>query len=269
MKAKYNKQQDIEIQPCETQKILAIISSPRKKNTYNAIKNIEKIHKEYCDCEYEYLFLHKVDLKCCIGCHLCLTKGEEFCPLKDDRDIIIKKIESSDGVILASPNHTMNVNWRMKNYIDRYSYLMHRPRYFQQRFMILITSGSYQGIKKAINALAPMVSGGKVISKIGVMDSPGMNNKKRKKESKKLQKEAIKFIKKMKKPFIYKPSFGDLIWFSVFKEISKEDKPESSADYNYYSTKEFFVILDLSYGQRFILKIFRALFGFLIRIGMV
>jgi hypothetical protein len=30
-------------------KILAIISSPRKQNKYNAIKNIESIHKEKYD----------------------------------------------------------------------------------------------------------------------------------------------------------------------------------------------------------------------------
>ena len=46
----------------------------------------------------------------------------EFCPLKDDdHDLIIDKIESADAVILASPNHSMNVNWRMKNFIDRFS----------------------------------------------------------------------------------------------------------------------------------------------------
>ena len=250
-------------------KILAIISSPRKQNTNNAIKSIESIHNEKYDCEYEYLFLNKVDLKGCIGCHLCLTKGEEFCPLKDDRDIIINKIESADGVILASPNHTMNVNWRMKNYIDRYSYLMHRPRFFNQRFMILITSGSYRGIKQAIKALVLMGSGGKIISKIGVTNSPGMNNKKRKKQSKKLKKEAIKFIDNMHKPFVYKPSLGDLIWFSVFKALSKETEKESPADYEYYSKREFFVKLDLSRYQRSILKMFKALFSFLIRIGLV
>ena len=250
-------------------KILAIISSPRKKHTYNAIKTIESIHKQSYDCEYEYLFLNKVDLQNCRGCHLCLTKGEEFCPLKDDRDIIVEKIESSDGVILASPNHTMNVNWRMKNYIDRFSYLMHRPRYFNQRFMTLITSGSYRGIKEATNALAHMASGGKVISKIGVMNSPGMNDKKKEKQSKKLQKEVIKFANKMKKPFIYNPPFGHLVWFSAFKALYKGEIDESSADYRYYSTKKFFVDLDLSFGQKFTLKLFNGLFGFLIRIGMV
>ncbi|WP_371805358.1 flavodoxin family protein [Candidatus Lokiarchaeum ossiferum] len=250
-------------------KILAIISSPRKKNTYQAIKTIESMHKKRYDCEYEYLFLHKVDLKGCIGCHLCLTEGEDSCPLKDDRDMIISKIEAADGVILASPNHTMNVNWRMKNFIDRFSYLMHRPRYFNQRFMILITSGSYQGIKGALKALAPMVSGGKIISKFAVTNSPGMNDKKRKKQAKKLQKEARKFIKEMKKPFIHNPPFGYLIWFSVFKAMTKETGKDSPADFEYYSTKEYFVKTDLSKGQRLILKIFIAIFGFLIRIGMI
>ena len=250
-------------------KILAIISSPRKKNTYNAIKTIESIHKKNYDCEYEYLFLNKVDLKNYTGCHLCLTKGEEFCPLKDDRDIIINKIESADGVILASPNHTMNVNWRMKNFIDRFSYLMHRPSYFNQRFMILITSGSYMGIKEASNALVHMASGGKVISKIGIMISPGMNIKKREKQSKKLLKEAKKFTAKIKKPFQYNPSFGHLVWFSAFKALYKGEIDESSADYRYYSTKEFFVDMNLSFGQKFTLKLFNGLFGFLIRIGMV
>ena len=95
-------------------KILAIISSPRRKNTYNTIRTIEELHKQRYDCEYEYLFLSQVDLQNCVGCHLCLTKGEEFCPLKDDMVMIRSKIESADGVILASPNHTMNVNWRMR-----------------------------------------------------------------------------------------------------------------------------------------------------------
>ena len=250
-------------------KILAIISSPRRKNTYNAIKTIETIHKQNYDCEYEYLFLNKVNLEGCTGCHTCLTKGEEFCPLKDDHDIIINKIESADGVILASPNHTMNVNWRMKNFIDRYSYLMHRPRYFHQRFMILITSGSYRGVKEAINALSHMASGGKIVSKIGIMNSPGMNDKKREKQSKKLQKEANKFAQIMKKPFNYKAPFGHLVWFSAFKALYKGEIDESSADYRYYSTKKFFVEVDLSLGKKFTLKMFTGIFGFLVRIGMV
>ncbi|NPD87773.1 MAG: hypothetical protein HGN29_03570 [Asgard group archaeon] len=146
---------------------------------------------------------------------------------------------------------------------------MHRPRYFHQRFMLLITSGSYQGIKQAKKAHAPTASGGKVISKIGVMNSPGMNEKKIKKQSQKLQKEALKFAKKMNKPYIYNPSFGELIWFAAFKSLSKEETKDNIADHKYYSQKEYFVDLDLSFVQRSLIKMFKGLFGFLVRMGMV
>ena len=36
-------------------KILALIGSLRKKNTYDAVKKIEEAHKQYAEnCEYEY-----------------------------------------------------------------------------------------------------------------------------------------------------------------------------------------------------------------------
>jgi multimeric flavodoxin WrbA len=250
-------------------KILAIISSPRKKNTYNAVKAIEEVHKNFAECEYEYLFLNKFNLKLCVGCHLCLTKGEEFCPCKDDSNVIVEKIESADGVILASPNHTMNVNWRMKNYIDRFSYIMHRPRYFHQRFMILISSGSYQGIKPAMKSLSPIVCGGKIVSKISVMSSPGMNDKKRDKQLRKLKRKAKKFVKKMNKSYKYRPSFGELIWFSAFKSMQNEENEHNAADYKYYAEKEFFVETKLNFVQKITMKFFQAMFRFLIRIGMV
>ena len=62
--------------------------------------------------------------------------------MKDDRDWIVQKIESSEGVILASPNYATNVTWLMKNYIDRFAYTLHRPKYFNQKFMLLITRTS-------------------------------------------------------------------------------------------------------------------------------
>lgn len=68
-----------------------------------------KLQSENSNCEYEYVFLKDLNLKLCTGCHICITKGEDFCPLKDDRDVIINKIEDSDGVILASPTFSMNV----------------------------------------------------------------------------------------------------------------------------------------------------------------
>jgi hypothetical protein len=135
--------------------------------------------------------------------------------------------------------------------------------------MILITSGSYQGIKQAMSSLSPIASGGKVISKIAVMNSPGMNEKKRKKQARKLKRETKKFVKQMNKPYSYKPTFGYLIWFLVFKGLNKEESEHNAADHKYYSPKEYFVEVDLRFGQRLVLKIFKGLFSFLIQIGVV
>jgi multimeric flavodoxin WrbA len=250
-------------------KVLAIISSPRKKNTFESVKRIEEVHKSVAPCEYEYLFLKDINLVNCTGCHVCLTKGEQFCPLKDDRDLIISKIEASDAVILASPNHTMNVNWRMKNFIDRFSYLLHRPRYFGQRFLVLVTSGSYRGVKQAMNALAPMASGGKVIGRIGVMYSPGMNEAKRDGQAKKLHREALRFARRMARPFVFRPSLSYLMWFSAFKALAGLHPKEAPADFEYYKNKSFFVDTRLAAHQKLVLVASTALFGVLIKLGMI
>jgi len=250
-------------------RILVIISSPRKKNTFDAVRRIEELHMGVSSCEYEYVFLKDINLMNCTGCHVCLTRGEQFCPLRDDRDLIISKIEASDAVILASPNHTMNVNWRMKNFIDRFSYLMHRPRYFGQRFVVLITSGSFRGVKQAMNALAPMASGGKVISRIGVMSSPGMNEAKRNGQEKKLRREALRFARSMAKPFVFKPSLAYLMWFSAFKALAGLNQKESPADFEYYANKNFFVETKLAAYQRLTIRSSTALFGLLVKMGLV
>jgi len=250
-------------------KTLVIISSFRKKNTYNIVKEIERIHQSVSPCEYEYFFLKKANFKTCIGCHLCLTKGEQYCPLKDDRDTIITKIESVDAVILASPNHTMNVNWLMKNYIDRLSYLMHRPRFFKQRFMLLITSGSYMGTKEALGALAPIVSGGKIISSLAVMNSPGMNEAKKRKEEKKVSAAAFKFAAAMKKKYSFRATLANMLWFSVFKATTRIHADDFPADFGYYENKQFFVETELNIFQKITIGIFTNIFLFLSKKGFI
>jgi multimeric flavodoxin WrbA len=250
-------------------KVLVIIGSLRKKNTYSTVKKIEGYHKEYTDVEYEYIFLKDIDFKQCRGCFVCLSHGEEKCPLKDDRDLIIEKIESSDGVILASPNYVMNVPWLMKNYIDRFAYTMHRPKFFDQYFMTLITSGSYMGTKQATKTLGLMASGGKVVTQLKVFNSPGMNEKKISKQEKEMRKKAAEFYKKLSKKTDHKPSFGFLVWFSVFKATSIESKAYMPADYAYYKDKSYFTDVKLNGFQKGLVKFFTALFTFLVRKGLV
>jgi multimeric flavodoxin WrbA len=57
-------------------------------------------------------------------------KGEEFCPLKDDRDVMIEKMTASDGVVFATPNYSFQVSALMKIFLDRLGFVFHRPRFF-------------------------------------------------------------------------------------------------------------------------------------------
>ncbi|MBI9013091.1 MAG: flavodoxin family protein [Clostridiales bacterium] len=229
-------------------KVLVIMGSLRKKNTYQTVKKIENILSD--NCEFEYVFLKDENFKNCIGCHLCISHGEDNCPLKDDRDLIIEKIEESDGVILASPNYVMNVSWIMKNYIDRFAYTLHRPKFFNQNYMILITSGSNVGSKKALKSLSVITSGGEITSKLRVFFTPGMRPKKVELQEKRIEKMAYKFSKSLSNKKEHKPTFSYLIWFSIFKGMSYKNKNEVIADYEYYKDKDYFTEVELNIFQR-------------------
>ena len=113
-------------------KILAIMGSPRKGNTYRAVQRIEENMKAMGEVEFEYLWLKDAGLADCKGCTVCFLKGEQRCPLKDGRKAIEQKMLSVDGVIFASPNYASNVSGLMKTFIDRFAYAGHRPRFYGQ-----------------------------------------------------------------------------------------------------------------------------------------
>jgi multimeric flavodoxin WrbA len=247
---------------------LAIIGSLRKANTYEIIRKIEIHHNDIYGCEYEYLFLKDANLKLCQGCHLCISKGESLCPLKDDRDLIIEKIERADGIILASPNYAMNVPWLMKNFIDRFAYTLHRPIYFGKKFMILINSGSYMGVKSALKLLSVIVSGGTIVNRACFLTSPGMNENKVAFFEKSLKKTAKSFAANMVKKSGRNPPFGYLIWFSAFKATSEANRNEV-ADHEFFKNKRYFIDIELTGFQSLTIAVFTRLFGFLIKHGVI
>jgi multimeric flavodoxin WrbA len=126
-------------------KVTAFIGSLRKKTTYQAVQELEKNLKQYADIDFEYVFLKDYRLEFCQGCKLCFDKGEKFCPLKDDRDILLEKMEQSDGVIFATPSYAFQVSARMKNFIDRFAYIFHRPKFFGKTFTAIVTQGIFGG----------------------------------------------------------------------------------------------------------------------------
>lgn len=91
-------------------RVTAFIGTARKKSTYGAVREFLDRLEALGGVECEIVALTDYRIETCRGCRLCLDKGEEFCPLKDDRDVLIEKMMASDGVVFASPNYSFQVS---------------------------------------------------------------------------------------------------------------------------------------------------------------
>ena len=111
-------------------KVTAFIGTARKKQTYYAVQRFLSSLQSFGDVEYEIVALTDYRVETCRGCKTCFNKGEEFCPLKDDRDVLIGKMMTSDGVVFATPNYSYQVTAIMKTFLDRLGFVFHRPQFF-------------------------------------------------------------------------------------------------------------------------------------------
>src|SRR5512139_3827000 len=122
-------------------KVTAFVGSAHKQNTHKAVVQFLDNLKALGELECEIVTLSNYKLGFCRGCRVCFDKGEEFCPLKDDRGVLMDKITASDGVIFATPNYAFHMSGMMKAFLDRFGAALHRPRYFGKVFTSIVTQG--------------------------------------------------------------------------------------------------------------------------------
>jgi multimeric flavodoxin WrbA len=248
-------------------KILAIIGSPRKGNTYKVVQLIEKRMKELGEIDFEYLFLKDISLKSCLGCSRCILIGEDKCPLTDERKNIELKISASDGIILASPNYLCNVSSLMKNFMDRFAYCGHRPRFFHKNAMVICTSAGPGGLNQCIKSLSYIASAGfNIVQKVGIMTPLyPLAQSFQDKANIKIYRGAKKFYEAMYKDKIKKPTFMDIMKFRAVRSFLLCKKDYLPCDYEYWNLKgwlgdkEYFYDVSISYFK----KIFGRLIEFM------
>lgn len=221
--------------------VLAIIGSPRiNGNTYKTVKLIEqRLVEKNNAIEFEYVQLSKADINTCKGCFVCIEKGEENCPLKDDRNILELKMRQADAVIFGSPVYTYNVSWIMKNFLDRFAYLCHRPDFHGKKAMVVISTGAVGlGFVGSILSFIIGTMGFITCAKVGLTYAPlhERDNVKSMKEMDKVNKNVDLFYSKIIDTDVIKPSFIKLLTFKMQqKAFSKA--PQSSADFKFWSSK--------------------------------
>jgi multimeric flavodoxin WrbA len=222
-------------------KVIAIIGSAQKKATYEAVQEFERNLRSYMDIDFEYIYLTDYQLEFCRGCKLCFDKGEEFCPLHDERDLLIDKMSHSDGVIFATPNYSFHVSASMKNLLDRLAFLFHRPRFFGKAFTSIVTQGIFGGnsIVKYLSSMGQNfgynVSKGCVLKTLEPITKAAQD-----KNSREIKKAAKRFYKLLRMPVQPSPSVFRLMMFRMSRASMKEMLHEEYYDYRYYKEKGWF-----------------------------
>ncbi len=222
-------------------KIIAIMGSPKGKGSgYMIVKKIEDRMKTMGGVEFEYLFLKDANLKLCTGCYACLAKGEDKCPLKDDRAAIEQKLLAADGVILSSPMYVLNVSWLMKNFIDRFAYTNHRPRFHRQKVLTVVNMGG-DNPKLALLLLRYALGGSRIVHELGIATPPWPQTERAvAKKERAIDAAAKKFYRACLDTSLPSPTLLGLILFLVRQRIYLECRQSLPADYAFYMGKSYY-----------------------------
>ena len=222
-------------------KITAFIATPRKRSTYHATRQFLDNLKTLGEVESEIVSLSNYRLGLCGGCKVCFSKGEEFCPQKDDRDVLIEKMMSSDGVVFATPNYSFQVSALMKMFLDRLGFVFHRPRFFGKTFTSIVTQGFFGG-EKIVKYLDFVASGlgFNTVKGCCVTVLDPMTEKEKRKTEKAIAGHSRRFYARLVKQAFPVPTLFKLWGFRMARTNIEMLLKESDRDYTYYRDKGWF-----------------------------
>ncbi|MFA5514681.1 MAG: NAD(P)H-dependent oxidoreductase [Desulfuromonadales bacterium] len=121
-------------------KIVAIIGSPHGKRGNTARLTDYVIEGAQAEgAVVETALLKGRTIGPCAGCDVCHKVGR--CCQQDEFEALRERIETADGVILASPNYIFHVSAQLKAFIDRCCGVIHRLGFEGKYGVSVVTSG--------------------------------------------------------------------------------------------------------------------------------
>ena len=133
-------------------KVLIISTSLRGGSNSDILaKECEKGAKE-AGHEVEYISLKGKDIRFCIGCLTCQTKGS--CVLTDDVAEIMEKVLAAEVIVYATPIYYYEMSGQMKTLLDRMNPMYPMDYAFRDIYMIATAAENDDGtFEKAYNGL--------------------------------------------------------------------------------------------------------------------
>lgn len=224
-----------------TKRVTAFVGSGRKGHTHHAAVQFLDALKAMGDVDTEIVRLSDYNIGICRGCLNCIDKGEEFCPLKDDRDVLIEKIMASDGIVLATPNYSFQVSGFMKVFLDRLGFAFHRPRFFGKTFTSIVCQGVFGG-DKLVDYL-DFVGGGlqfNLVKGSVLMTRAPITAKQQAKIDRTLAAHAKRYYARLHGPSYPAPPWTNLVLFRVSRTMLKLQTDDTYRDYRFYTEKGWF-----------------------------
>ena len=222
-------------------KVTAFVGSAHKQNTHKAVVQFLDNLKALGDVECEIVTLSTYKLGFCRGCRVCFDKGEEFCPLHDDRDVLMDKITASDGVIFATPNYAFHMSGMMKAFLDHFGAALHRPRYFGKAFTSIVTQGFGGGndMVKYFDMVGRML-GFNTVKGSCITGLVPYTEKDLQKMERTLAAHSQRFYATLSRPAYPVPSWFMLMGFRMGRMTVIQTLDDRSYDYRYYAKQGWF-----------------------------
>ncbi len=241
-------------------KILVIFGSQQKKGAGAKTFEIFKSKFDSTEYSFETVFLSDYEITSCRGCTVCFKKKE--CVIKDDVTTIVEKMKSSDGIIFVTPIYAMNISGLLKTFIDRISYMLHKPALYEKHSYIIITTdvGGFKFVsaymRYMMNAFGIYNTGYTgVIAKFIKKDENYRNQ-----ISDAMTVEAEKFKNLLNRGKNYKPKFTQILRFNLWKTSAIMKKNIYPGDYQYWEEKgwldkDYYYPIKINSIQKIALKI--------------
>ncbi len=230
-------------------KYVVINGSPRKKNTWKVVKQVE----QNLEGEFEEIHLVKEKIPMCNGCFKCIMEGEDKCPHFDIINSIVEKLKNADGIIMTSPVYAMNVTALLKNFLDHTAYIFHRPDFFTKKALVIVTTAG-AGHKDTAKYIDESLRhwGVNRVYKIALTCGG-----KEFLDTKTIDKTAIRFGDDVESGKLHSPKLMDIIFFDVWKAMAFKEEG-IPADIKFWHEKG---LVNQDFGAEVKLGIFKKLFS--------
>lgn len=188
--------------------------------------------------EFREVHLSDINLPFCTGCSNCFRRGHRTCPHNPIVQPIMDCIEDSDAVIFSVPCFQGHLPGILKNFTDHMAFMLHRPRYFTKKALIISTTGGVSA-RSTTKALAAALAGWgfNKCYQLPVTALSWNAYKPTEKDLKRTYDAAKKFYLDAKSGKMHVPGMGVLIPFNLFQAMCAGDGGENdypTEDHNFW-----------------------------------